>query len=290
MKQDLGKLLLENDQITAEQLQLAVQEATQTKERVSTVLLRNGLVNEDIINTVLELHYGVNYLNLKRITPNPDLVSLLPREVIRQHEMILVSKEENRLTIAMVNPSDSEALAKAKAHLPGLQIRIVVCSDDSFEDLVTRLIPEEKGLKIRPSVETSRISLENVDGVPPGVISLEDESANLVGEDGAVIRLCNHILSNAIVRGCTNIHIEPAERQILVHYRKEGVLFSARKLPRAILPDLINRFKRMSSEGSKGQTLPYDGRLSIRHGGQNFFFRLSIVPGAYGEHLVVWME
>jgi type IV pilus assembly protein PilB len=295
VKQDLGKLLLENEQITSEQLNQAAQEAAQTREPVSTVLLRLGLVNEDIINTVLELHYAVNYLNLKKIDPNPDLVSLLPWELVLQHELAPVSKEDNRLTIAMVNPSDTEALAKAKEHLPGLQIRTVVCSDDGFQDFVVRLIPqvqafEEQTEQVEAPVETPIASPQSTAIAEFEITPLEDESVNTADGDNAVVRLCNHILSNAIVRGCTNIHIEPAERQILVHYRKEGVLFAARKLPRAILSELIVRFKNMSSAGNKEQGLPYDGRLSVRHGGQTFFFRLSIVPGAYGEHLVIWLE
>lgn len=102
-------------------------------------------------------------------------------------------------------------------------------------------------------------------------ISLDVEPENDDDQNAAIIRVCNHILSNAIARGCTNIHLEPAERQILVHYRKEGVLFSARKLPRAILPDLINRFRNMSSAGNSQETLPFDSRLSVRHEGQTFF-------------------
>ena len=115
VKQDLGKLLLENEQITSEQLKQAAQEATQTGEPVGTVLLRLGLVNEDILKTVLELQYAVNYLNLKKIDPDLKLVSLLPWEVVVENELVPISKEDNRLTLAMVHPSDSEALAKAKS-------------------------------------------------------------------------------------------------------------------------------------------------------------------------------
>lgn len=126
---------------------------------------------------------------------------------------------------------------------------------------------------------------------------IDDVPADL--DDRAIVLLSNHILSNAINRGCTHIHIEPTERQILVHYRKEGVLFSARKLPRAILAELTGRFKSISSsvpveqtiEGDKAQkSLPYDGRLKIQHAGKNFSFRLSIVPGAFGEHLIIWLD
>ncbi len=312
MKQDLGKLLLENGQITSSELAQATQEAQQSGEPVGRVLLRLGLVNEDNIKTVLELHYAVNYLNLGKVNPIPNLIGLLPRELVLQHELVLVNKEDNRLTLAMVNPSDSEGLAKAKLLLTSMHIRIVVCSDDSFQDFIARLILKEPAFmaenqptkapttsptsaEIPATSPTSiaappTISPKSIDITESGSISSEGEPENTSPQNMAIARLCNHILSNAITRGCTNIHIEPAERQILVHYRKEGVLFAARKLPKTILPELITRFKNMSSTGGTEQALPYDGRLNILHAGQNFFFRLSIIPGTYGEHLVIWLE
>lgn len=144
MKQDLGKLLLENEQITSAQLKQAAQEAALTGEPVGTVLLRLGLVNEDILKTVLELQYAVNYLNLKKIDPDLKLVSLLPWEVVVENELVPISKEDNRLTLAMVHPSDNEALARAKVYLSDWQIRPVVCSDDAFRDFVLRSMPKEK--------------------------------------------------------------------------------------------------------------------------------------------------
>jgi len=288
VKQDLGKLLLENEQITSAQLKIAAQEAVQPDKPIGTVLLRLGLVNENVIKTVLELQYAVNYLNLKKIDPDLEVISLLPRELIVQNGLIPISKEDNRLMLAMVNPLDREALAKAKTHLSGLQIHIVVCSDDGFHDFVSRLPPQKK--------DPNRVSFQTEAAIP--IHERSESKVNLIDsnpedaaeQDPAIVRVCNHILSNAIARGCTNIHLEPAERQILVHYRKEGVLFSARKLPRSLLPDLISRFKSLCSVENDPETLPYDGHISVRHEGRPFFFRLSIVPGAYGEHLIIWLE
>lgn len=289
MRQDLGKLLLENGQITAEALERAAKEAGETGEPLGRVLLRLGLVNEDNIQTVLELHYAVNYLNLKKIAPDPGLVNLIPQELMLLYQLVPSSKEGSRLTIAMVHPSDIEALAKVKSFLTGFQIRTVVCSDDGFQDFIARSVNKEDTL-VSETAEANVPpgDLASIEGA--GAALLLDEEEGDVYQDRAIVLLSNHILSSAIARGCTNIHIEPGERHILVHYRKEGVLFSARKLPRPILPELIARFKSLSSAGNTQQSLPYDGRLSVRHAGRSFFFRLSIIPGAYGEHLVIWLE
>jgi type IV pilus assembly protein PilB len=290
VKQDLGKLLLENEQITIEQLEQAGQQATQTGKPIGTVLLSLGLVNEDIIKTVLELQYAVNYLNLKKVRPDLEIVSLLPWELITENEIIPISKEDNRLTLAMVNPTDNTALAKAKVHIYDLQIRRVVCSDDGFYDFVMNAVPKEAAVLSQHTKAPKEAKVAESPEQSPEIRLISVDREPVSDQNAAIIRVCNHIVSNAIARGCTNIHIEPTERQILVHYRKEGMLFPARKLPKTILPDLIERFKSMATGDSSDQTLPYDGRLSIRHDGEIFYFRLSIVPGAYGEHMVIWLE
>jgi len=283
VKQDLGKILLENEQITVQQLKQAAHEATQTGKPIGTVLLNLGLVNEDIIKTVLELQYAVNYLNLKKIRPDLEIVSLLPWELITSKELVPVAKANNRVTLAMVNPEDGAALAKAKVHIYDSQVQIVVCSDDGFYDFVNEAVPKAISL-ISGQIPGKTKASETA------AVSDNEELEHANDQLSAIIRVCNHIISNATARGCTNIHIEPTDKQILVHYRKEGVLFPARKLPKTILPDLIERFKSMSTGESNDQSLPFDGRLSIRNDQEVLHFRLSIVPGAYGEHMVIWLE
>ncbi len=285
MKQDLGKILLENEQITVQQLKQAAQQATQTGKPIGTVLLNLGLVNEDIIKTVLELQYAVNYLNLKKIRPDLEIVSLLPWDLITANELVPVSKANNRVTLAMVNPEDSAAMAKAKVHIYDSQLHIVVCSDDGFYDFVNEAVP--KAIAILSGQSSGKA---NKEASQTATASDNEELEHANDQLSAIIRVCNHIISNATARGCTNIHIEPTDKQILVHYRKEGVLFPARKLPKTILPDLIERFKSMSTAENNDQSLPFDGRLSIRNDQEVLHFRLSIVPGAYGEHMVIWLE
>ncbi len=267
MKQNLGQILLESGQITAEDLQEATEQAAITGESIGKACLRLGLVNATNLKTVLELQYGLNYVNLSELTPDQELIGLLPQELILQQQLIPISKEGNRLTLAMVTPSDRESLERARKHLADWQIRTVVCSEDGFEDFTQKTIFATGNPEQSPVEQMSKpeFSDESVD------LSVEDGLEKTVGEDRAIVLLSNHILSNAISRGCTNIHIEPGERQILVHYRKEGVLFAARKLPKSILPNLVSRFKGMAA-ASADVTLPYDGRLNVHHGGENFFF------------------
>lgn len=286
MKRDIGELLVENGQITDQELQQALQEVEKTKEPVGTVLLRLGLVTEDNLKTVLELHHGVNYIDLKKIIPSKDLILLFPEELALKHEILPTQREGNKLTLAMVSPSDSEGLAKVKEYLSNWQVKIVVCSDDGFQNFVNRAYLQSPFT----AADNRGEFIELDSGYGSDSVLLEDQLGGGVDENRAMILLSHHILSNAISKGCSNIHIEPNDRQVLVHYRKEGVLFAARKLPKSILPELVQRFRIMAAKAADGSTLPYDGFLKVRHGQRNFSFRLSIIPGTGGEHMVIWLE
>lgn len=277
VKRGIGELLVDNGQISPEQLQKAQEEKNQTGELLSTVILRLGLVDENQIKNILELEYGVSSVPLRRIFPDMKTVQLVPERLVRQYEAIPLSRESNRVTLVMVNPSDGDALTIFKSCLPNLQIKTVVASEDDFWDFVGRAYPQ------------GNIRLEGKEfRADPNVENTEWDQA----DDAAVILLSNHIVSNAIAKGCSNIHIEPTDSQILVHYRKDGVLFPARKLPKTLLAALVSRYKKMSGLSTNENGLPQDGRLNLWVDGaqKDIAFRLSIVAGLYGEHLIIWLE
>ncbi len=393
MKRDIGEILLDSGQITDEEFKQALQAAENTSEPKASLLLRLGLVTEANLKTVLELHYGVKYLDLKKAIPDTTIISLLPHQLVLQYELVPVQTAGNRLTLAMVNPADEEALNKAKDYLQDWQLGIAVCTDEGFQHFIIKAYgaPPESGEEYAPvesgyalaeprknvPAESEYIRAEPKKNVPaeseyvreepkknvpaeseyvreepkknvpaeseyiraepegyasvqpeysqaepkkyapaetmysptsPEKVAdnkvafielmdsastdspvIEDQIERSVDENRAIVLLSHHIIANAISKGCTNIHIEPNDRQVLVHYRKEGVLFAARRLPRSILPELVQRFKIMAAEAADEVVLPYDGLLNVRHGQTDFSFRLSIIPGAFGEHLVIWL-
>jgi type IV pilus assembly protein PilB len=291
VKRGIGELLVDNGQISPEELQQAQEERNKTGEPISKVLFRLGLADENQVKNALELEYGVNYVPLKKLTPDLKTILLVPEKLVKEHEAIPLAQEGSRLTLAMVTPSNFTAFNIFKGRLPSWQIKPVVCNEDDFWDFVTRAYtaPELTEVKIQDSV-TSGNEVVNEEGLGLWRSAPEEETPE-EPEDMAIILLSNHILSNAIAKGCTNVHIEPTERQVLVHYRKDGVLFAARRLPIALLPALVKRYKKMAALNVTNESgLPQDGRLHMRLAEQEHSFRLSIVAGVRGEHLIIWLD
>ncbi len=335
VKREIGEILVDNGQITPEELERAQDESTKTGMPLSKALSSLGLIDEGQLKSALELEYGVNYVALKKTKPDPDAIALVPRSMCVKLEAIPVSKDAKKVTLAMVTPSDQDAIDEFHSKI-GLQIKPLVCLEEDFAEFVkqaygeeteeekadkekekadkkeekadkedekahkkeessekTTKTREEAVVKAKPTTEVGATTTKETDQYDTQKTQRPTESMDAPSgdpEDMAIILLSNHIISNAISRGCTNIHIEPTEKQVLVHYRKDGVLFAARKLPRALLPDLVRRFKSMTEEHEGERSLPYDARLNVQLSGSSMAFRLSIVHGAYGEHLVIWLD
>jgi len=144
IRKAIGDLLVDNGQITPEELEQAEAERVKTGEPIATVLEKLGLVTENSLKNALELQYGVNYVNLSKREPETELISLLPEDVIRAQLAVPVSQQGERLTIAMVDPSDSTAVDEVKRKLAGRQLKTVVCLEEEFVKFVDKAFrPEE---------------------------------------------------------------------------------------------------------------------------------------------------
>ena len=296
MKRGIGELLVDNGQISPEELEKAQEERKKTGEPMSAVLDRLGLADENQVKNALELEYGVNYVPLKKLIPDPKTIGLVPETLVREYEAIPVSQEGARLTLAMVTPSNHDALDVFTDKLPSLHVKPVVCNEDDFWEFVGRAyaLPEDtqpvnQDFATR-TIDTTSMELEAGELIGLWRQDPAEEVPKDEPEDMAIILLSNHILSNAIAKGCSNIHIEPTERQVLVHYRKDGVLFAARRLPKAILPPLLRRYKKMAALSTTEDALPQDGHLHVQLAEQELSFRLTIVAGVRGEHLIIWLD
>jgi type IV pilus assembly protein PilB len=291
VKRDIGELLVDNGQISPEELERAVDEKAKSGEPMSAVLERLGLADERQLENALELEYGVNYVSLKKVVPNRELLSTAGESLCREYEAVPISKDSTRLTLAMVTPSNQAAIEIFKGKFLQLQIKPVVCLDADMAEFFAKAFgsPQAKVDGERPKVSNA-ISEASERAAEPISAEQPEGATRNAQEDMAVALLGNHILANAISRGCSNIHIEPTEKEVLVHYRKDGVLFAARRLPKALLPVLVDRFKTMAEISLSEKEMPQDGRLNVQVSGEQLSFRLSVIPGGQGEHLVIWLD
>ena len=294
IKKEIGELLVDHGLITHDELKLVQQERLKTGEPISLILSRLGLANEKHLKNALELQFGVNYVSLTKVTPNSNCLELLPEKVMRQHQVVPISKEENKLTIAMVNPNNLLALDDIKYRLKGITVQPVVCTEDDFqhfmetvyakrqEELTEEMVEYQDETFIESEVDLSDIAImEDVHD------EVNDLDLARQAQDAPIVQLANQVLAKAIKRQCSDVHIEPQDKNVTVRYRLDGVLFVDRTLPKAIQAALVSRYKIMSDLDIAERRLPQDGRIRVRFSGKDVDFRVSTIPTKHGEKVVM---
>ncbi len=139
---EIGELLVDNGLLTPEDLGVVEQEKLKTGESISKILARLGFASENQLKDTLELNYGVTFVSLAKLNPDPDLVKQVPEDVIRQLQVVPISLTSSRLTLAMVNPDDSNALNEIGNYIQSDNVKSVVCIHDDFDSCVDQILIE----------------------------------------------------------------------------------------------------------------------------------------------------
>jgi type IV pilus assembly protein PilB len=244
---------------------------------------------------------GIEYINLSKMNFDVRVLGLIPQSMIQQHKMIPVAFANNRLTLAMVNPNNILALDDVRRIIKGVMIEPVVTTEEDYRKFMNttyaELMQKEKPASAGDKTQTViKSSAEMVDLLQSDLIrdlQLTDDAGPTMGdskqelmnasEDAPIIRLGNSILGLAIKKGASDIHIEPMETNVIIRYRIDGVLQTVQNLPKKVQLGLISRLKILSKLDISEKRLPQDGRISVNMEGKPIDFRVSTVPGKWGE-------
>jgi type IV pilus assembly protein PilB len=245
---------------------------------------------------------GIEYINLAKLQFDPLVLGLLPESMLLQHRVLPVASINNRMTLAMVNPNNLIALDDVRRVIKGVMIEPVVTTEDDFKKFMSgsyrQLMQKEevpKAAGAGGSVAAASQSTEEVlDLLQSEVIrdlqtaedmSFSETKQDLMSasEDAPIIRLANSVLGLAIKKGASDIHIEPMETDVTIRYRIDGVLNVVQKLPKKVQLGLISRLKILSKLDISEKRMPQDGRISVSLEGKPIDFRVSSIPGKWGE-------
>jgi type IV pilus assembly protein PilB len=294
IKKEIGELLVDSGLITLDELKIVQQERMRTGEPISLILSRLGLANEGHLKSALETQYGVNYISLAKADAEPSALELLPEKVMRQHQVVPLHVVGKDVTLAMVNPNNLLALDDVKYRLKSVNIKPVVCTEDDFQHFMETIyakrqdeLSEESEEEADKTFIESEVDLSSLDVILDYEDAINDLDLARQAQDAPIVQLANQVLAKAIKRQASDIHIEPQEKNVIVRYRLDGVLFIDRRLPKAIHAALISRYKIMADLDIAERRLPQDGRIRVRFSGKDIDFRVSTIPSKHGEKVVM---
>ena len=245
---------------------------------------------------------GIEFVNLSRVRVDPRVLSLLPASIVTEHKVVPIAYCNNRLTLAMTNPNDIVAFDDVRRVIRGVMIEPAIVTAEDFSRFMSTTYaqltarPDTTGAAQRPEAPAAAsLDLLQSDIIRELQLAEDIESADeetkqdlmSASEDAPIIRLVNSILGLGIRQGASDIHVEPREQDVTVRYRIDGVLQVVQRLPRKVQPGLISRIKILSRLDIAEKRLPQDGRISVTMDARAIDFRVSTVPGKWGEKVVM---
>src|SRR5579863_6938485 len=291
MSSRLGEILVKENLITADQLKQAMAHQRQNGGRLGTALMKLGFVSDDEITEVLSRQYGVPSINLKYYEVDPAVIKLIPQDTAVRYQIVPLSRVGSTLTIAMTDPTNVFAMDDIK-FMTGFNVEPVVASETSINEAIAKFYGEVE------SVEELTKVMKDLGAEETGDLELQAEveemdlaSLEKAAEEAPIIKLVNLIMTDAVRRGASDIHIEPYEKEYRVRFRIDGILQNVMAPPMKLKDAITSRIKIMSKLDISEKRLPQDGRIMIKYRKdgrkKELDFRVSTVPTLFGEKIVM---
>ena len=290
MSQRLGDLLVREKVINHDQLTQALRKQRETGGRLGSVLVKMGLLTDEEVTNFLSRQYGVPAINLQFFEIDPNVIKLIPQETARKHQILPLSRVGASLTIAMVDPTNVFAMDDIK-FMTGFNIEPVVASETAIMERIEQAYAgpeaEQENLEdiISSMGEEAELELQ-ADAEELNASDLEKSA-----EEAPIVKLVNLILTDAVKRGASDIHIEPYEKENRVRFRIDGVLQNIMQPPLKLKDAITSRIKIMSKLDISEKRLPQDGRIMMKmnlHGRRKQLdFRVNCLPTLWGEKIVL---
>ncbi len=285
----LGRLLVNAGLISENQLTKALEEQKKTAEKIGSILIKLDYIDEDTLLKFLSKQFRVPSISIEPQDVDPDVIKLIPPDMANRYEVFPIRRKGRTLILGMVNPGDITAIDAVK-FATGFEVEPVVIAHSKMKTLLEKFYKVTKEIRSVSDVEEPEEE-EFFDFEEDAEIELEEEEEEEdISSASAqpVIKLVNYLISNAVRRKASDIHIEPFEKVLRVRYRIDGVLQQVAEPPYSLKNAIVSRIKIMTGTMDVAERrVPQDGRIRIKVDGKPIDLRVSIIPTIYGEKVVM---
>lgn len=275
---ELGMALVKGSFISDSDLKAAEEIAARTDKKLSEVLVEQGLVDSEVLGSVLSLKYGISVVNLAQLEIQPEAIALVSEQVAREHHILPISVDGDTLTIATNEPQDFRTV-NSIASLTRKRIETVIPVGMSLDDA----IDANYTLSAQIQQQVSQIAGLNLELAAEGAEVSEIDALR----QAPIVQAIDMMLMQAVRDRASDIHIEPQEDCLLVRNRIDGVLHDAVRLPLGVHTAILTRIKVMANLNIAERRRPQDGQFSATVANKKVDFRVGTVEGGHGEMAVL---
>ena len=281
----LGDLLLKERLITKEQLDKALQEQKANGTRLGYNLVKLGFIQETEITKMLARQFRMPAVDLSRFEVDPKIIKMIPADIALKHLVLPLKKEGRTLTVAMADPTNMGVIDDLK-FVTRYDIFPVIAGEYTLRTAIDKHYEQVEAqlaaLLTEVGDEAAGDELEVVQDQED-----QQEGSGIGADDAPVVKLINAILTDAVKRGASDIHVEAFEHELRVRYRIDGALSEVMKPPLKLRAALTSRLKIMASLNIAERRVPQDGRIKLKMGKRVIDFRVSTCPTLFGEKIVM---
>ncbi|MCM8791808.1 MAG: GspE/PulE family protein [Candidatus Omnitrophica bacterium] len=285
LKEEIIQIILESKHITKEQLEEAILLQQRSKLPLRKILIDQKLINEEDLLSLFSQKLSIPVLHVIRYKLNSEIISIIPEEIATRYNIVPISRIGNNITIAISDPLDIFVIDDLRV-ITGCNIDIVLSPQEEIEEILntyykkelsSRELPWEREINVDLSSESEVAKLDTI------------ELSEIVKESQKppIVRLVDLILTLALKRRASDIHIEPVVNGLRVRYRIDGMLYEMFTIPKIKQNAVLARLKIISNLDITENRLPQDGRFKVRFDSREIDFRVSVLPVNFGQKIVL---
>jgi type IV pilus assembly protein PilB len=272
----IEKLLERSGVVTAEQISVLKDESSRSRRSIQDLVIQNELINEKTLTKLFADYAQIPFIELEPADIPRDVLNKIPERIARQYNAVLFKiDDDGTMHLAMDDPDDVQAVSFIQKEI-GENTKIYLATRDN----ILACLENYRGDVNQELNEVINIQREDSGG--DQTVSEAD-----VAEDSPIAQTINLLLEYAIRSNASDIHIEPREEFVQVRYRIDGVLKEVNRLPRNVIGALTSRVKILANLKIDERRVPQDGRFKIKIAGKQYALRVSTLPVADGEKIVM---
>lgn len=282
-ERDLKGFIIDSGLVPRKEVEDAAADAAERGQPLGETLVSRGAITEDALRRLQAYTLGIPFVNLKEHRIPLEVLALIPEPISRTHSIVAYKREGDTLEVAMLDIDDLFSLDAVRGKT-GLKILPRLSDTESikhallayqqslkkdFGDIISAATGKLKSMAIATDAQPSSAELKTL------------------AEDLTIVRIVDTLLRHAIAQDASDIHIEPLKDQVLVRYRINGALHDAMTLPRNAAHGILARIKGLANLDLGQMHLPQDGRLKMETEADEVSLRVSTLPTAAGEKVVL---
>ena len=273
-RKKIGQLLIEAGHVGEKELNIALAEQKKRGKRIGQVLIELGYLTEDKLLPILGKQLKVPFVDLSKVEIKPEVLKMVPEKICRKHNLVPISFDGKSLMIGMADPLDVFIIDEIQFQ-NNCEVVRAICSENQIADATDRLYVAGA------MADALNAMAGGEDG--GGSDGAAIDGLKKASEETPIIKLVNLVLTSAVQKGASDIHIEPDEGELRVRLRIDGNLIISMNLQPEALPSVMSRIKILSGMDISERRLPQDGRIQMTIMDKPIDFRVNTIPTAWGE-------